>query len=130
MEFQVERLLIYYEESKIMEIEIVQVLQISFCPLGFRTENQGFTPQGECQLARKQHWRGDVIFGTILAVTHQGEASAGKLYPDLMAAAGVESNANQGGFSRGQPLKFQPGFFYTPALFLHHEHLVFGAVFK
>ena len=61
-------------------------------------------------------------------VANQREPPAGKLYPDLMAAAGVEPDADQTGFPLGQAAKFQPGLFNAAPLTFYHENLVFLAV--
>ena len=63
-------------------------------------------------------------------VAYQGEATAGKLHPDLMAAAGVEPDANQGGVGVRQASVFQAGIFDPLALFFDGEDLVFAAVFE
>ena len=47
-----------------------------------------------------------------------------------MTAAGMQPDADQGGFAFGKPLKFQPGLFDTPALFFNHKDLVLGAVLE
>ena len=61
-------------------------------------------------------------------IAHQGESPAGELHPDLVAPSCVESYMHKTGFTLGQPLEFQPGFFYTAPLTFHHEDLVLFAV--
>lgn len=61
-------------------------------------------------------------------IAHQREAPAGELNPNLVAAAGVEPDADKTGFSLCQPHIFQPGLFYAAALALYHKDLVLPAV--
>ena len=63
-------------------------------------------------------------------VAHQRKATAGKLHPDLMASAGMQTDLHQTFFSGGNSLKFQPGWLYAGSLFFDHKNLVFAAVFK
>ena len=84
---------------------------------------------GEGEAAGEKH--GFRLFGpgAVLVVPHPGEAPAGELDPDLVAAAGVETDAHKALFPGGEAHKFQPGFLDTGALPFHHENLVFSAVF-
>ena len=61
-------------------------------------------------------------------VTNKRETSGRKLDPDLVAAARVEPDADQAGFSGSQPGKFQPGLFHAAPLTFYHEDLVLLAV--
>ena len=63
-------------------------------------------------------------------IPHQGETPAGELDPDLMAPPRMEPDMDQGGISAPQADKFQPGFFYTFSLPLHHEDLVLALSFQ
>ena len=77
---------------------------------------------GEGKAAGEEHGGSGFVPGAVFVVAHQGEAPAGKLHPDLMAAAGVKADANQV-FTLAD--EFQPGlftpfrsFFTTKTLFL------------
>ena len=50
---------------------------------------------GERNSAGKQHGGWGIIPGPIFVVPYQGKAPAGKLDPDLVAAAGVEADVDQ-----------------------------------
>ena len=63
-------------------------------------------------------------------VAHQREATAGKLHPDLVAAACVKADADETPvIGSGKAGKLQPRFFNAPAFPFYHENLVFTAVF-
>ena len=93
-------------------------------------ETLQLSPVGEGNAAGVEHRRGDLIPGTVLSVTHQGISPAGKLHPDLMAAACVQADPHKTGLSLGKPGKFQPGSFYACALPLYYIDLVLSAVFE
>ena len=76
-----------------------------------------------------EHGRGGLIPGAVFVIAHQREPSAGELDPDLVTAAGVKPDMNQGSLSFGQTMKFQPGGLNALTHPLDHEHLVFAAVF-
>jgi hypothetical protein len=59
----------------------------------------GLSTVGEGEPAGKQQGSIVVVPGTIFVVAHQGISPAGKLNPDLMAAAGVEPDMHQGAFA-------------------------------
>ena len=82
---------------------------------------------GESQAAGKKQGRGGLIPGTIFVVAYQGKATAGKLYPDLMATAGMQTDTHQ-----IVPVsdKFQPGFLNALSFFFDHEDFVFAAVLE
>ena len=63
-------------------------------------------------------------------VAYQGEASGGKLHPDLMTSSGVQPDTHQAFFSSGEPNKFQPGFLHATAFLLYYEDLVLAAVLE
>ena len=63
-------------------------------------------------------------------VTHQREATAGELDPDLMAAAGVQPDGNEGSITLGETPKFQPCGFDTGSLLFYNKNLVFTTVFE
>ena len=65
-----------------------------FCPIGQRFKCSGFTAVGEGQTAGEQHGRGFFGTGAVFVIAHKGEASAGKLHPDLMAASRVQTDGN------------------------------------
>ena len=67
------------------------------CPLGVGFKLQLLSVQGEGQAAGEQHGSGASVPAAILPVTHQGEAPAGELHADLVAAAGVEPHMHQSG---------------------------------
>ena len=54
---------------------------------------------GEGKAAGKEFGGSGLVAGAVFVVTHQGEATAGKLDADLMAAAGVQTDVNKTGFS-------------------------------
>ena len=85
---------------------------------------------GEGDAAGEEQGSGAGVPCTIFVVAHQGEAPAGELDPDLVAAAGMEPDADQTGFSGRQTGKFQPGVFHALAFFFHGEDLVFPAVLE
>lgn len=62
-------------------------------------------------------------------VTNQGKAPAGELDSNLMAAAGMETDADKAFFSCSQTNKFQSGFFDPTTLALHHKDFVFLTIF-
>ena len=84
--------------------------------------------QGEGKGAGEELGGGAVISGAVFVVAYQGVAPGGKLDPDLVAATGVEQDANQGNLPRPQAGEFQPGGFDPLALPPDDEHLVFPAV--
>ena len=71
-----------------------------------------------------------VVPGTVFMIPQQRIAAAGELYPDLMAAPGVQADVNQRGIGIGEPLKFQNRFFDPLTLPFDHIDLVFPAVLK
>ena len=79
---------------------------------------------GEGDLAGKQHRRSGRVPGTVFVVAHQGIAAGRKLDPDLVAAAGVEPDADEACLACAQPHKFQPGFFHAAPLPFHNEDLI------
>ena len=99
-------------------------------PLGQLFEGDGFTAVGEGQPAGEQHGSGFLCPGAVFVVTHQGEAPAGKLHPDLMAAARMQPDGHKRMISCRQTPKFQPCRFYAGSLLFHHEDLVLPAVLK
>ena len=62
-------------------------------------------------------------------VTHQGESTAGELNPDLMASAGVQSDADQTFFSCSESTEFQPCFFNATPFPLHNKYFIFKFIF-
>lgn len=99
------------------------------CPQWQSFINLDLVPPGEAYAAGKEHRRTRFIPGAIFMVSNKRKSAAGKLYPNLVAAAGVQTDADQGGFPLAQALKFQPCFFDAFAFPLYNEYLVFGAVF-
>ena len=95
----IESLLNKYEEEKKEACKIVQNLQIRRIVCPFRQGGIAVlsAAKGEGDPAGKEPGRGVFIPGTILVVTQQRKSPAGKLNPDLMAAACVEQNTNNGG---------------------------------
>ena len=63
-------------------------------------------------------------------VSHQREAPAGKLYTDLVAAAGMKPDLYKAGFTGRQCGKFQTGFFDTLSFLPDDKNLVFCTVLK
>ena len=61
-------------------------------------------------------------------VAHQRIAPAGKLHPDLMAAPGVQADADQTGFSGSQTPIFKPCFLNTAPLAFYHKNLVLSGI--
>ena len=57
------------------------------------------TPVGEGKAAGKEFGGSSIVAGAVFVIAHQGEAAAGKLDADLMAAAGVQTDVNKTGFS-------------------------------
>ena len=90
----------------------------------------GFAFPGEGNAAGKQHGFFLFIPGAVLMVTHERKTMAGKLYPDLMAAAGVQPDTHQTFFPGAEGFELQPGFFYASAFFFDNENLVFAAVLE
>ena len=90
-------------------------------------KNPAFVSIGEGQAAGEEHGRSLGGPGAVLMVAHQGEAPGGKLDSDLVAAAGVQPDADQAFFSGSQGLKLQSGFFDTLSLFLDNKNLIFEA---
>ena len=100
------------------------------CPGGEGGEFQFLVVPRKADTAGKEHWRSFFVPAAVFAVTYQGEATAGKLHPDLVGTAGMEPNPDQGGFPGRQPGKFQSGSLYTGPLTLYHKNLVLSAVFE
>lgn len=97
-------------------------------PLRQCFEVHGFAVQGESQGAGEEEGGGGGVAGAVFVVAHQGESPGGELDADLVAAAGVQEDAHQGGFAGAEAGEFQPGGLDALALPLHHEYLIFGAV--
>ena len=62
-------------------------------------------------------------------ITHQRITTAGKLHPDLMGSAGVQSDTHKAFFSGGQPVIFQSGLLDTAPGTFDNENLVLLTVF-
>ena len=97
-------------------------------PVGQSLKNFRFTLPWQSNAAGEQHRRRGGITGAIFVITDQWEPTAGKLYPDLVASAGVEPNVHQAGFPGTKAFEFQPGFLNTAPLPFHHEDFVLFAV--
>ena len=54
---------------------------------------------GKGNAAGKEFGGSSIVAGAVFVIAHQGEAAAGKLDADLMAAAGVQTDVNKTGFS-------------------------------
>ena len=63
-------------------------------------------------------------------LTNQRETPAGKLHTDLVAAAGMEPDADKTFCSRTKCPELQTGFFDTFPFLFDHKNLVFAAVFE
>ena len=72
---------------------------IPLCPGGQGFESLCLAPPWEGDTAGEKHRRGGFIPGTVFMVAHQGESSAGKLHPDLMAASGMQTDEDERAFS-------------------------------
>ena len=64
------------------------------CPIGQLFKSHFHTLPGEGDAAREEHGGGGFVLGAVFVVAYQGEAAAGKLHPDLVAAASVQPDAN------------------------------------
>ena len=69
--------------------------KLLFCPLRQGFVAMALSTEGEGQAAGKQHGGSVLVPGTVLVVAQQGKSAAGKLHPDLVAAAGMEPDADQ-----------------------------------
>ena len=96
--------------------------------MGKRFETQGFFVPGEGQAAGEEHGRGPPVPGAVFVVSGQRKAPGSELDPDLVAAAGMEPDADQAFIPGGEPPEFQPGFFHAAPLPVHDKDLVAPAV--
>ena len=99
------------------------------CPSGGIGELPHLSFVGEGDAAGPEHGRGAFVPGAVFVVAHKRKAPAGKLHTDLVASAGVEPDADEGGIPLCESAVFQPGFFYAPAFPIYHIHFVLFAVF-
>ena len=67
----------------------------TLCPGGKLLKLEGLSLPGEGDPAGEKHGGGQLVPCAVFVVAHQGKTTAGKLYPDLMASAGVETDAHQ-----------------------------------
>ena len=63
-------------------------------------------------------------------IAHQRETAAGKLHPNLVAAAGVQANVYQRLFAATQTVELQSCVFNTFAFFLNGKNLVLFAILE
>ena len=99
-------------------------------PFGKRLKHLIFPLPGETDAAGEQLRLLRLVPGAVFVVAHQGEAPGCELDPDLVAAARVEPDVQQGGGAVGQPDVFQAGLFPALPLLFHHEDLVLPAVLE
>ncbi len=87
-----------YEAMKNWTIKIVQNSQRNGVLRPFRQGSEAmlFSTPGEGDAAGKEPGCGVFVPGTVLVIAQQREATAGKLYPNLVAAAGVKPNQHRG----------------------------------
>ena len=100
--------------------------------MGQCSKNLGFSLIWKTDLAGKQHRICPFIPGTVLVITNQREAPAGKLHPDLVTAPGVKPDADKTvSVHNSKADKFQSCFFYALSLPFYCENLVlFGILPK
>ena len=68
-------------------------------PIWHRLKDTFLPLPGEGKSAGEEHWCGFFVPGAVFVVANQGKSTAGKLYPDLVTAAGVEPEGNQRAFA-------------------------------
>ena len=100
------------------------------CPSGGTGELPHLSFVGEGDAAGPEHGRGAFVPGAVFVVAHKRKAPAGKLHTDLVASAGVEPDADEGGVVAGQTGKSKARGFYTGTLPLDHKDLILPAILK
>jgi len=104
------------------------LLKCGACPFGQCFKLFCFSLIGEGDPAGEEHGFCPLVPGAVFVISHQGEAAAGELHPNLVAAACMEADADKAGLAFGQPFVFQPGLLYAASLPFYHKNLVLFAV--